>query len=162
MGEQWWAVPEFPGYAVSDQGRVRNVHGKILRPWPIGNGYLLVRLYRGGVGTAFPINRLVLQVFIGRAKAGMHAAHNNGVRTDNRLTNLRWATPADNNADKLRHGTAQRGERANNVKVTAADVVEIRRRLTEGETQEALGREFGLTQTGVSRIKLRKNWRHVA
>lgn len=161
MNERWWSVPGFPGYSVSDLGRVRNASERILRPWPVGGGYLLVRLYRDGIATAFPVNRLVLRVFVGQATDGMHAAHNNGVRDDNRLSNLRWATPADNNADKLLHGTDQRGERSGNAKVTAVEVLEIRQRLAEGEPQEALGREFGLTQTGVSRIKLRKNWRHI-
>ncbi|MFJ3248366.1 NUMOD4 domain-containing protein [Streptomyces sp. NPDC086782] len=86
MDERWWSVPGFPGYSVSDQGRVRNAKGKMLRPWIIGGGYLLVRLYRDGIGTAFPVNRLVLSVFVGPSKPGMHAAHNNGVRDDNRLT----------------------------------------------------------------------------
>jgi hypothetical protein len=55
-----------------------------------------------------------------------------------------------------------RGERAAHAKVTASDVIEIRRRYNEGGvSQKSLGDEFGITQSVVSKIILRENWRHI-
>lgn len=42
---------------------------------------------------------------------GAECCHNNGVKTDCRLTNLRWDTHAGNMSDKERHGTIQFGDR---------------------------------------------------
>jgi hypothetical protein len=46
-------------------------------------------------------------------------------------------------------------------KITRVEVIEIRRRYDAGEFQIAIGRDFGIGQTAVSRIVLRKCWRHV-
>lgn len=49
MSEQWKRAPEFPGYEVSDQGRIRNVKtGRVLRAHRGLNGYLQVKLVRDG------------------------------------------------------------------------------------------------------------------
>lgn len=53
------------------------------------------------------------------------------------------------------------GERCGNSKLTEADVLEIRRRHAECETQTALAAEFGLTQGNVGHIVNRRIWRHI-
>ncbi len=76
----------------------------------------------------------------------MEGCHNNGNPADNRLSNLRWDTPANNCADKRRHGTISE-------KVTDAQVVEIRRLYSTGNySQEEVGAMFGISQVRVSQI----------
>jgi hypothetical protein len=41
----------------------------------------------------------------------MQVAHGNGDRQDNRLSNLRYATPSSNIDDRKRHGRTARGSR---------------------------------------------------
>jgi hypothetical protein len=70
-------------------------------------------------------------VFRGPCPPGMEACHNNGDPTDNRLCNLRWDTHANNEADKIRHGTyfiraRLKGERNGNSKLTEEEVRLIR------------------------------------
>jgi hypothetical protein len=43
-------------------------------------------------------------------RKNMHAAHFNGDSGDNRIENLYWATPAQNNADIARHGNVKKGK----------------------------------------------------
>lgn len=50
----------------------------------------------------------------------------------------------------------------NSCRLTDAEVVEIRRRYAAGETQRALGLEFGVVRTTVSRIVNRKAWEWIA
>lgn len=50
------------------------------------------------------------------------------------------------------------GESHPNAKLTASDVVEIRRRASEGETQVSLARKFGVRQTNISLIVTREAW----
>ncbi len=117
--EQWLAIPGFEGYyEVSDQGRVRSVRravvshsdsrtrifkGRVLSP-ELRNGYHVVHLSREGVTSKHYVHRLVLTAFIGEPEDGAECCHNNDVRTDNRLENLRWDSHLENVADCHQHG----------------------------------------------------------
>jgi len=67
-------------------------------------------------------------------------------------------THQDNMDDMMKKGRSadQRGERNANAKLTRKQVVEIRK--ARG-SQEAIARRFGITQSMVSKIKLRQNWK---
>ena len=106
MIEQWRPVPGFDMYAVSDQGRVRGPR-RILKQTLIGNGYPSVAVCRDGKQHTARVHGLVLEAFVGPRPAGMLCRHLNGVPTDNRVENLRWGTPSENNFDRVRHGTHQ-------------------------------------------------------
>lgn len=69
-------------------------------------------------------------------------------------------TVADNARDAVQKGR-RRGERANASKLTETQVIEVRRRRAAGERGIDLAREFGVSNTAVSRIFLRRTWTHV-
>lgn len=73
-------------------------------------GYMHVKVPLGEAGSSRMVSthRLVLEAFVGPCPQGCVCAHRNGKKTDNRLSNLRWATPAENEADKIMHGTSSR------------------------------------------------------
>jgi hypothetical protein len=75
---------------------------------------------------------------------------------------LRWATPTENAADKVEHGTHLQGEAIGFAKLHESDVVQIRQRYASGETQYRLATSFGVTQTNISNIVRRASWKHVA
>lgn len=109
MAEQWKHIDGFDGvYEVSDCGRVRSFNrqsrqGAILsQGWKGNLKYKVVVLSKNGVTTHFKIHRLVLETFVGPCPDGMEACHNNGINTDNRLSNLRWDSHAENIRDKKR------------------------------------------------------------
>lgn len=58
-------------------------------------------------------------------------------------------------------GRPTRGSDAGRAKLTEAAVIEIRERHAAGERQANLARQFGMDQTAISAIILRKTWRHV-
>lgn len=79
---------------------------------------------------------------------------------------LRWGTQKENIADARDRGRwspppANPG-RTTNHKLTPAQVAEIRRRVSQGETQAAMCREFGMTSGAISLIVNRKLWKRVA
>jgi hypothetical protein len=80
----------------------------VLKPGRTARGYLVVAL--GHRGTIY-VHHLVLLAFVGPRPAGRQAAHGDGHRTNNLLSNLRWATPKENTADRYRHGTVLFGTR---------------------------------------------------
>lgn len=121
--ELWRPIPGYEErYEVSSQGRARSLprvtvarqerrsgrlselmvrrwSGKLLTPALGSNGYLTVRL----AGVAHSLHGLVLSAFCGPKPDGGCACHWDGVRTNNRLTNLRWGTYSENNKDIARH-----------------------------------------------------------
>lgn len=97
----WSPCIEAPGYWVSDEGQIRNKHGRILRGTIFQNGYRGVKF--GRVSKTHLIHRLVLRAFVGPAKGKETANHKNGVRSDNRLENLEWVSHSDN----IKHAHAE-------------------------------------------------------
>ena len=88
--------------------------------------------------------------------------HNDGNPANNHYTNLRWDTPAGNQADRVKHGTHTRGERNGQCKVTPPQVIEIRRLYATGEYSFVkLGKIFDIGPTQVGRIVNREKWKHI-
>ncbi len=136
----------YPGYRVGNDGTVwsawRIVRGRWelsisgdnwheIKPW-IGpgarhGGYKMVRLRdTNRTPRHRAVHQVVLEAFIGPRPIGHVAAHNNGVRLDNRLSNLRWATPLENRLDRYRHGTAPtKGGQHVSAKLTDTDIQAI-------------------------------------
>lgn len=173
--ERWAAVPGYEGlYEVSDMGRLRRLTyrgrtaehvyetPRILKPRQHGKtGYLRVSLYRDDKGKSMSLHRVVLMAFVGPAEPGMEAAHNNGIRADCRLSNLRWATPEENRLDKIKHGTVNQGERAGSAMLTEAKVREIRGLLASGKRQYEVAKQYGVHPGSISKIGRGATWKHV-
>jgi hypothetical protein len=70
---------------------------------------------------------------------------------------LSWKTRVENMADKLVHGSHNRGERHNLVKLTEAAVREIIS-LRGEETQSRLAERFGVAQQTIAHIYAGRNW----
>ncbi len=157
-------IPGFPGYTIYTDGRVRGREGTIMVPYMDKKGYPTVRLYAGrgrvnGRRRTQLVHRLVLLSFVGPAPAGKEACHNNGVRSDPRLENLRWDTRAANIADKVGHGTMLSGHRCGQSILTAEQVREIRAARLRGERLTAIGARFGTHMSNVSQICRGQSWK---
>lgn len=91
---------------------------------------------------------------------------------DPALSHLYPGTDLENQRDARDRGRAvkppqpraeqrARGERQGSAKLTVDEVREIRTMFSDGWTQTALAMEFGVDQTAISAIVLRKTWTHV-
>lgn len=165
-GERWKTISVAPDYSVSDYGRVRrdtashpNARPGQLRKQVKRNGYAAVSLSIGGKQKALNVHRLVALAFFGEPPTPGHfVAHNDGDKANNHVGNLRWATPAENTADRRTHGTALFGKRHANAKLTDEDIRAIR---AASGTQTEIARQFGTTQANVSLIRRREAWAHI-
>jgi hypothetical protein len=85
-------------------GTPRRLLGREIAVHPIPSGYLLVFLWREGNYHRLRVHRAVLEAFVGPCPQGMVACHYDDDPRNNRVTNLRWATYADNSLDATRNG----------------------------------------------------------
>lgn len=104
----------------------------------------------------------MLEAFRGLPPTAAHqAAHWNGDRSDNRLANLRWATAAENAADRARHGRsrgARPGSGHHNARLTDFEVAEIRRRAAGGERGKDLAEAFRVSRPTICDILKGRTW----
>jgi hypothetical protein len=107
MKENWLPCFDFEDcYMVSDLGRVLNIKkNKIIaltRAKGNSNGsYLVVKLTKDKIHYSFKVHRLVAYSFLGKSILSVN--HINGIKDDNRLVNLEYATMEEQNlhAEKL-------------------------------------------------------------
>ncbi len=161
--EVWRDVPGYGGkYLVSNLGRVKSMptkyhpRVKILKPWfQTEQKYPCVSLSVEGVSTTRSVHSLVAEAFLGPRPAGMNVLHNDGNGSHSVLDNLRYGTQSQNMLDRREHGTAARP----NAKLTAEQVIRIRRLLAHGRSPSQVAARFGVTAENVYYIRDRKTWR---
>ena len=109
-------------------------------------------------------SRIMCELAHGPAPTPKHeAAHSCGKAHEACVhpKHLRWATKAENEADKVAHGTIAQGERLPQAKLSDADVRSIRA-LKGAVEQQDIARMYGVAESCVSKIINRRSWRHVA
>lgn len=127
--------------------------------WPYGQnggGYGRIRID----GRMQLTHRLVCEAVYGNPPPKHEAAHSCGKGHEGCVNpaHLRWATRAENQADKLIHGTHQYGERNCNAKLTETDVHKIRQMLGTGQTQRSIAVDFGVHGNAIGEIASGRNW----
>lgn len=172
MNEEWVAVTDFQGlYEVSSLGKVRSLPrvggpsknriygGRLIKPTVRKqDGYLVVSLHKNGKQIQRTLHRIVAEAFHGPAPAAHECCHNNGIKEDCRVDNLRWGTKTENSLDKEIHGTLLFGSCSPRSKLNENDVKEIRS--SEKNTVE-LGKIFGVSNVTIGRIKNRVTWKRI-
>jgi hypothetical protein len=151
-------------YEISDLGNVRSkirkwkgslgvreYGGKTIKPFLSTIGYPAVNLTYPNHRKQYHVHRLVLEAFKGMPEPGHEACHNNGIKTDCTLANLRWDTRKNNHKDQLIHGTKHRGS----TKITLELALEIKK-LDDKVAQ--ICKKYNLSRTQIWRIKNNKAW----
>lgn len=162
MIEEWRQIPSFPAYEASSLGRIRSAF-RVRKLSPDDDGYLTVGLYVGDKTVMARVNVLVCEAFHGPKKyAFLHAAHKNGIKTANRPTNLRWATPKQNAADQVLHGTSVHGEKHPRALFAQIDVDLIRsayRAKPDIGTIRRLAESYIVSELTIRNIVTGRSWK---
>lgn len=169
-------IPGWPGYRVGNDGSVWRLWitcragRKLSNKWrqmKTGihrKGYLYVNLTppEGGSYKTFRIHRLVLEAFVGPCPDGLECRHLNGIKSDCRLTNLKWGTPEENRKDNYRLNAYRIGENNQVAKLTNENVQDIRNRYTRGNVfMKELADEYGVSISNIHAIVHRRSWQHL-
>ena len=159
--EEWKPVYGYEGfYEVSTEGRVRSLprattNGGILKPIYSKDGYASVHLSREGHDKIKRINRLVAEAFIPNPENKPEVNHLNGIRDDNRLCNLEWATTSENNLHACRVLGRDHWSRGKKLpykprKLTWEQVHAI---LNDTRSNREIAREYGVSHGTIGNIK---------
>lgn len=116
MGEIWKDIKGYEGmYQVSNYGNIKSLDriigykkgktrlwkGNIKKPTITCKGYLKVALYKNGKSKTEEVQRIVAANFIKKPNDKTQVNHINGVKTDNRVENLEWVTPHENDLHRV-------------------------------------------------------------
>lgn len=81
--------------AIRKNGRIDNRKGRILKPALDKYGYHRVTFSYNGKRKSYSVHRLVATAFIPNPENKPTVNHKNGIKTDNSIENLEWATQSE-------------------------------------------------------------------
>lgn len=173
--EIWKDIIGFENYyQVSNQGRVKSLKRKgrlkekILKQFDLKK-YSAVILSKNSLSKTKTIHRLVASAFIPNPKNKEQVNHINGIKSDNRVENLEWATASENTQhafdsglnDAVRFSSSKTGFK-NGIKARALtfDIAnEIRSRYkTENISSRQLAKEYKVGQSTILGIVNNKTY----
>ncbi len=176
VNERWKRVMGFSDYYVSDTGRVKSFKWK--RPHFLlqqnKRGYMGVCLGDGHCGRWKQVHRLVLEAFIGLPPQGYECNHKNGHKSDNRLANLEWVTPSENQKHAYRTGLQvhsmqwckqrsldNRGQGNGRAKLADSDIPEIRKLSKDGMKCIKIADRYLVSPATIYFIVKGHTWKHI-
>jgi len=167
-------IPGYEGlYQVSNIGNVKALQvkklrgrGYQLRPEILlkhkikDHGYLEVVLCKDNSRYGVCIQRLVAITFIPNPENKPTVNHKNGIKNDNTVNNLEWATFKEqiNHADN----TGLRNIKGENHKLSKFSNSDIKFIRESNLTAVELAKRFNVNRSCIFKIKSRLTWRHVA
>jgi NUMOD4 motif len=163
MIEIWKSIEDFEGrYEVSNLGNVRSMPrpqrpgrggwarpGVILKAISQHKGYLCVNLSKDGIVERKEIAILVAKAFIPNPLNKPQVNHIKGKeKHNNRTGNLEWATESENTQHAYDTGLTSKsfGEKNHQAKLKDSQIVEIRQRLSAGESRKSLADIFKVSR----------------
>ena len=156
---------EFNDYRVYRNGMVwSHKRNKEIKQQYDKAGYKVITLCINGKRIFRKVHRLVAKKFISNEHEKPAVNHINGIKCDNRVTNLEWVTAAENgsHAAKLGLTSSQKGEASGMAKLTNEQVLEIRYLYANKNMSKLeLGNMFGIARQTCGMIINRKTWDHI-
>lgn len=156
MEELWKSLKElgYPGYWISNLGRVKGPR-TIRTGSPMGQGgYLVVDLYANKQRKNWAIHRLVALAFVYNPKPEEfdQVNHKDTDKCNNRADNLEWTSSSGNRVHAYATGTQPKGDRHYNAKLTDIQVQWIRDHYIPRDPefgQNPLARKFDVGQNTI-------------
>ena len=162
--EEWATISNYEGkYQVINMGRIKSLSRiengfteRILNPVTI-RGYRYIGLSTKGKTKLVRVHRLVAIHFIPNPVNKPTVNHKNGIKYDNRVDNLEWATCGENNKHAIDTGLKKvlKGESVNNAMLSNAQALEI---FNSKEDNNILSSQYNVSVGQIRAIKRGSRW----
>jgi hypothetical protein len=148
-------IPGYPNYEINEEGVVRNIKKqRVIKP--VKQRYLRVTLHRNGIPSAgLLVHQLVMSAHVGPKPSGMCVRHLDGDPYNNSLENLAYGSLAENQQDRLTHGTY-------GMKLSERKIRIIRGLYLCGFTQARISDIMTVSRQCISRVCTHKSWANVS
>ena len=103
--EEWKEIEGYEDYMISSFGNVWSKRFPRCLKLNINTGYYIVCIYKNNIQKIFKVHRLVALNFIPNSEEKPMVDHINRDKLDNRINNLRWVTPTENNLNQYIKGS---------------------------------------------------------
>ncbi len=156
---QW--IPGFIDYAAGDDG---SIWSRAKGEWTRlkindkKHGYFRLLIKKKYVY----VHTLVLLAFRGKPEEGQECRHLNDNKEDNRLANLTWGTPTENQDDRRRNDPRFYDPTLYQRKLNSAKVMQMRSDYESGRPVIQLAREFGVCPKTVRDVIHKRIWKYVS
>jgi hypothetical protein len=179
LKEIWKDIEGYEGmYQVSNLGNVKSVGreksvGKNGGYYNLGDanlkfgnrrGYKSATLSKNGIAKPFAVHRLVAFAFLENKEGKRTVNHINGIKTDNRLENLEWASQSEQQNHAIKIGLRNKaiGEQSNLSKFKSEDIIKIRELYSTGLFScGELSKTFNTSVNNINRIIHSHTWKHL-
>lgn len=162
--EEWLDILNYEGiYKISNLGRRKNKKGQIQKA-RIKKNYNTARLFKDKIYTEYSVHRLVASAFIPNPENKPCVNHKNGIKSDNRASNLEWCTISENSIHAVANGLQKiiKGSDCSWSKLCEKQVLEIRELYSLGFLfQRQIAKIYNIKPPTVSDIVRRKRWAHL-